>query len=211
MPSNGRERRIREHPLVEECRPRRGSRRRRRPESATVASPPRATRPDSRPSSHPSTERPVPQVEDRASRGSGCRGLRPSTRLPASAIERAAHQRQQQPRRPPSRRAPATGTRASASGKYDRSRSSVAPAPGGNHWPTAPHGVGRNSTGVAAEASGTANRTSVTAPTARPGRPITDARPEHGARRSRTWRARPRPRSPGSGPAARRTSPAGCR
>ena len=66
---------------------------------------------------------------------------------------------------------------ASAPGKYDRSRNRVAPAPGGNHCPTAPHGSARNSTGVAADAIGLAIRMKITAPSASPGRPMTDASP----------------------------------
>ncbi len=140
-----------------------------------------ASRPDSCRRAQPTTERPVPQEEDRASRDDSGRVTVSGSdaRMPGAG---RAHGPPARAAGPATAHTPSTshGNVASAPGKYDRSRSSVAPAPGGNHWPTAPHGSGRNSTGVAADASGTANRMKVTAPSAEPG-PADDRREsEHG-------------------------------
>src|SRR5688500_10535193 len=74
----------------------------------------------------------------------------------------------------------------SAAGKYDASRTSVAPAPGGNHCPIAPHGAGRNSSGAAADEIGLAMSRKSTGPRATPARPTTAAKPTMGAPTARS-------------------------
>ena len=96
-------------------------------------------------------------------------------------------------RRAPTRRAPATGRSRPPPGSTARSRMRVAAAPGGNHWPIAPHGSGRNSTGCAAAEIGLANSRNTTGPMATPGTPherreADDRRADREERRARTRR-----------------------
>ena len=65
----------------------------------------------------------------------------------------------------------------SACGKYDSSRRSAAAAPGGIHWPIAPHGAGSICHGWAADAIGLATSRKSTGPIAMPGRPTMDTTP----------------------------------
>src|SRR4029453_19540093 len=84
---------------------------------------------------------------------------------------------------PPTAHAVSTshGNVVSAAGKYDSSRMSVAAAPGGNHWPTSPHGARMNSFGIAAAEIGFAMSSMMIGPSAMPARPMIATNPVMGA------------------------------